>query len=96
MAGKGKRSQASRLTWASNYTKWTLEREESSEDELALDWIRTQGGRKTRPTWREGSRTPFILRSIYFESRNERGERTKGGNKEKTYAFVSVRRHRYS
>ena len=45
MARKGKRIQASTLTWASNYTKWTLEREES-ERELALDWIRSQGGEK--------------------------------------------------
>ena len=46
MARRGKRSQASTLTWASNYTKWTLEREESVERELALDWIRSQGGEK--------------------------------------------------
>ena len=54
------------------------EREESSEGELALDWIRSQGGEKHG---RRGERTPFILRSIYFESRNE--GRTRGGNKEK-------------
>ena len=50
----------------------------SEERELALDWIRSQRGEKQGQRGEEG-RTPFIRRSIYFESRTEVGEMWNGG-----------------
>ena len=78
--------------------KVDTEREsERSERELALDWIRSQRGEKQGQRGEEG-RTPFIRRSIYFESRTDRGrgdvERRRaerGGNKKKENLRFSAR-----
>ena len=84
------------LAWASNYTKWTPRESGASEErELALDWIRSQGGEK-HGRHGEGERRGRLLFSVQstLKAGTSEGRKRGGGRQQrerkKTYAFVSA------